>query len=77
MLIFSDKYYKELADEIKEQVEGREGVVCGAVELSWGRFELIFGFDYECVIRRWILLVFEHGVRSSSDFSLAKLEQWL
>lgn len=77
MLIFSDKYYKELADEITEQVEALEGVVCGVVELCWGRFELIFGFDYECIIRRWILIVFENGVRSSSDFSIAKLEQWL
>lgn len=77
MLNFCDEYYTELAEEIREQVDGRLGVVCGAVELHYGRFEVIFGFDYQEHIHRWLLLTFENGHRCSSDFELKKLEQWL
>lgn len=77
MLNFCDEYYRELAAEISEQINGRDSMVCGAVELHFGRFEVIFGFDYKEHIQRWLLLIFENGVRCSSDFTLEKLEQWL
>lgn len=77
MMSFQNSDYRELATEVMGQLDGKVGFVGEAVELKFGRFDVIFGFDYEDGFQRWLLLVFEHGVRCSSDFEIEKLAEWI
>lgn len=78
MFYIPNKIYEEIASEIMQQVTGSSELVCGVVELSYGRYELIFGFDYcDDVLRRWIMIPFEDGHRCSSDFNVEQLQRWL
>lgn len=77
MLKFYDEYYRDLAQEICSQTLDGSGTICGAVELNYGKLDIIFGFDYQNDIVRWMLLCFENNVRCSSDFRIEELEKWL
>lgn len=78
MFIFSSHIYENIATEITNQVTDCLSTECGVVELCYGRYELIFGFDYcEDVLKRWIIITFEDGRRCSSDFDVEQLKRWL
>lgn len=77
MLYLQEGHYRELACEIRCVKEGATSDFCSAVEMAFGEFEIIFGFDYGDSLDRWILICFENGLRCGSDFDVEKLRECL